>query len=134
MKTGQKERTITLRMLLHEIKTTEKIKKTFLDDSETSLIIQKMTKQRKDSMSQFLYAGREELAQKEEREIGILSEFLPDQLSEEDIKLTVEEAIKDLKVDSLQDIGKVMGSLKKSLQGRADMSLVSSLVKTALSK
>jgi len=134
MKTGQKERTITLRMLLHEIKTTEKIKKTSLDDSETSLIIQKMTKQRKDSMSQFLYAGREELAQKEEREIGILSEFLPDQLSEEDIKLTVEEAIKDLKVDSLQDIGKVMGSLKKSLQGRADMSLVSSLVKTALSK
>ena len=75
MKKGEKERTITLRMLLHEIKTSEKIKKSSLDGSEISLITQKMIKQRKDSRSQFLSAGRDELAQKEEREIKTLSDF-----------------------------------------------------------
>lgn len=134
MKSGEKEKTITLRMAMHEIQTVEKIKRTSLSDSYTGLIIQSMIKQRKESMSQFQSAGRDELAQKEGREIEILSEFLPLQLSEEKINLVVKEAIENLKAETPQDIGKVMGSLKPSLQGKADMSLVSKIVKESLAK
>ena len=134
LKKGEKEKTITLRMAINEIQAAEKIKQTILDDPEISLIIQRMIKQRKDAMSIFQSAKRDELAQKEGREIEILSGFLPTQLSEEEIQSVVSQTIKDLKAQSLQDIGEVMALLKKSLRGKADMSLVSSLVKTALSK
>ena len=117
MKSGEKEKTITLRMAIHDIQTAEKVKRTSLNDSDTGLLIQSMIKQRKESMSQFQSAGRDELAQKEGREIEILSEFLPLQLSEEKINLAVQEAIENLKAETPQDIGKVMGSLKPSLQG-----------------
>ena len=134
MKKGEKERTITLRMLLHEIKTSEKIKKSSLDESEISLIIQKMIKQRKDSRSQFLSAGRDQLAQKEEREIKILSDFLPEQLPQEEIEELITKTIIELNAESPQDMGKVMGFLKPDLQGKVDMSLVSKLVKEKLTK
>jgi len=134
MKSGEKEKTITLRMAIHEIQAAEKIKRTSLTESYTGLVIQSMIKQRKESMSQFQSAGRDELAQKEGREIEILSEFLPLQLSEEKINLVVKEAIENLKAETPQDIGKVMGSLKPSLQGKADMSLVSKIVKESLAK
>ena len=134
MKKGEKERTITLRMLLHEIKTSEKIKKSSLDGSEISLITQKMIKQRKDSRSQFLSAGRDQLAQKEEREIKILSDFLPEQLSQEEIEELITKTIIELNAESPQDMGKVMGFLKPELQGKVDMSLVSKLVKEKLTK
>ena len=134
LKKGEKEKTITLRMAINEIQAAEKIKQTILDDPEISLIIQRMIKQRKDSMSQFQSAKRDELAQKEGREIEILSGFLPTQLSEEEIQSVVSQTIKDLKAQPLQDIGEVMALLKKSLRGKADMSLVSSLVKRTLTK
>ena len=134
MKSGEKEKTITLRMAINDIQTAEKIKRTSLTDSDTGLVIQSMIKQRKESMSQFQSAGRDELAQKEGREIEILSEFLPLQLSEEKINLAVQEAIENLKAETPQDIGKVMGSLKPSLQGKVDMSLVSKIVKESLTK
>ena len=134
MKSGEKEKTITLRMAINDIQTAEKIKRTSLTDSNAGLVIQSMIKQRKESKSQFQSAGRDELAQKEGREIEILSEFLPLQLSEEKINLAVQEAIENLKAETPQDIGKVMGSLKPSLQGKADMSLVSKIVKESLTK
>ena len=134
MKSGEKEKTITLRMAINDIQTAEKIKRTSLTDSNAGLVIQSMIKQRKESMSQFQSAGRDKLAQKEGREIEILSEFLPLQLSEEKINLAVKEAIENLKAETPQDIGKVMGSLKPSLQGKADMSLVSKIVKESLAK
>ena len=134
MKKGEKERTITLRMLLHEIKTSEKIKKSSLDGSEISLITQKMIKQRKDSRSQFLSAGRDQLAQKEEREIKTLSDFLPEQLSKEEIEELITKTIIELDAEAPQDMGKVMGFLKPDLQGKVDMSLVSKLVKEKLTK
>ena len=134
MKKGEKERTITLRMLLHEIKTSEKIKKSSLDGSEISLITQKIIKQRKDSRSQFLSAGRDQLAQKEEREIKILSDFLPEQLPQEEIEELITKTIIELNAESPQDMGKVMGFLKPDLQGKVDMSLVSKLVKEKLTK
>ena len=134
MKSAEKEKTITLRMAINDIQTAEKIKRTSLTDYDTGLVIQSMIKQRKESKSQFQSAGRDELAQKEGREIEILSEFLPLQLSEEKINLAVQEAIENLKAETPQDIGKVMGSLKPSLQGKADMSLVSKIVKESLTK
>ena len=129
MKSGDKENTTTLRMAISEIKKEEIDKKSDLTDQEIITILQKMIKQRKDSSSQFSSAGREELAEKEEREIKSLNEFLPEQLTEEEIEKLVSKTINDLNVQSIQDIGKVMGSLKSQLQGKADMSIVSRIVK-----
>ena len=134
MKMGEREKPITLRMAISEIKKEEIEKKSDLSDQEVTSILQKMIKQRKDSSNQFSSAGRDELAQKEEREIETLKEFLPEQLGEEEIKELVTKAIINLKAETPQDIGKVMGSLKSDLQGKADMSLVSQLVKENLAK
>ena len=82
-----------------------------------------MIKQRKDSFSQFEQAGREELAEKEAREISILEKFLPEQLSEEEILQEVNQAIAESGAESMQDMGKVMGLLKNKLSGKADMDL-----------
>ena len=134
MKSGDKEKTTTLRMAISEIKKEEIDKRSELSEQEVNAILQRMIKQRKDSFSQFSSAGREDLAQIEEREIETLSEFLPEQLSEEEINEIVSKTIINLNAETLQDIGKVMGSLKPELQGKADMSLVSKLVKENLTK
>ena len=123
MKSGDKENTTTLRMAISEIKKEEIDKKSDLTDQEIIVILQKMIKQRKDSSSQFSSAGRDELAEKEEREIKSLTEFLPEQLTEKEIEKIVSKTVNDLNAQSPQDIGKVMGSLKSQLQGKADMSL-----------
>tara|TARA_B100000029_G_scaffold237785_2_gene234842 strand:- start:460 stop:912 length:453 start_codon:yes stop_codon:yes gene_type:complete len=132
MKKGEKEATTTLRMFSAEIKKEEIEKKTELTDEETISIVQKMIKQRKDSFSQFEQAGREELAEKEAREISILEQFLPEQLSEEEILQEVNQAIAESGAESMQDMGKVMGLLKNKLSGKADMGLVSIKVKESL--
>jgi len=134
MKNGEKEKTTTLRMAMSEIKKQEIDKKSDLDNQEITFLIQRMIKQRKDSSSHFQSAGREELALKEEREIETLSEFLPAQLSEEEISAFVKEAVEALNAETNQDIGRVMGTLKTNLQGKADMSLVSKIVKERLTK
>ena len=134
MRNREKEQTSTLRMAISEIQREEIDKKSVLSDHEITTILQRMIKQRKDSFNQFKSAGREELALKEAREIEILSEFLPVQLSVEEINLAVKEAITTLNAESPKDIGKVMGSLKTRLQGKTDMSLVSKLVKENLTK
>ena len=132
MKKGEKEATTTLRMFSAEIKKEEIEKKEELTDEETISIVQKMIKQRKDSFSQFEKAGREELAEKEAREISILEQFLPEQLSEEEILQEVNQAIAESGAESMQDMGKVMGLLKNKLSGKADMGLVSIKVKESL--
>lgn len=134
MKKGEKEKTTTLRMAISEIQREEIDKRSDLSDREVIAILQRMIKQRKDSSNQFRSAGREELSLKEEREIETLSEFLPEQLSEDEIKEIVFNSIKSLNAKTPQDIGKIMGSLKLDLQGKADMSLVSRLVKENLTK
>ena len=134
MKSGEKEKTTTLRMAMSEIKKQEIDKKSDLDNQEITFLIQRMIKQRKDSSSHFHSAGREELALKEEREIETLAEFLPAQLSEEEISAFVKEAVEALNAETNQDIGRVMGTLKTNLQGKADMSLVSKIVKERLTK
>ena len=133
MKNRDKETTSTLRMAISELKKEEIDKRIDLEDEQVIQILQRMIKQRKDSYSQFLDAGRNELAEKEQNEINILSDFLPEQLSEEELNLIVTEVIKETAASGPQDMGKVMGSLKQRIQGNADMGLVSKIVKENLS-
>ncbi len=132
LKSGEKEKTTTLRMAVSEIQKEEIHKKSELSKEETLFIIQKMIKQRKEALSQFESAGRKELAEKEKNEIKILSDFLPEQVSEQEIIKIVKDTIEKEGAKSHQDIGKVMGSLKQILQGKAEMSLVSKIVKESL--
>ena len=132
MRERNKESTSTLRMALSELKKEEIDNKIELSNEDSIKILQRMIKQRKESMSQFLNAQRNDLAEKEESEIVILQDFLPEQMSEEDINKLVIEAINETDAKELKDIGKVMGYLKTKIQGNADMGIVSKLVKENL--
>ena len=132
MRERNKERTSTLRMALSELKKEEIDNKIELSNEDSIKILQRMIKQRKESMSQFLNAQRNDLAEKEESEIVILQDFLPEQMSEEDINKLVIDAINDTGAQEPKDIGKVMGFLKNKIQGNADMGIVSKLVKENL--
>ena len=122
----------TIRMFLSEVQRFEIDNKEDVDDAKALQIINKMIKQRNDSISQFKDGGRDDLAEKEQKEVDILSKYKPQQLSEEEITSKVVEAIKESGADSMQDIGKVMGLLKSSLAGLADMGIVSKIVKEQL--
>ena len=122
----------TIRMFLSEVQRFEIDNKEVVDDAKALQIINKMIKQRNDSISQFKEGGRDDLADKEQKEVDILSKYKPQQLSEEEITSKVIEAIKESGADSMQDIGKVMGLLKSSLAGSADMGIVSKIVKDQL--
>ena len=132
MRERNKDRTSTLRMALSELKKEEIDNKIELSNEDSIKILQRMIKQRKESMSQFLNAQRNDLAEKEESEIVILQDFLPEQMSEDDINKLVIEAINETDAKEPQDIGKVMGFLKTKIQGNADMGVVSKLVKENL--
>tara|TARA_B100000965_G_scaffold240024_1_gene201345 strand:+ start:210 stop:662 length:453 start_codon:yes stop_codon:yes gene_type:complete len=133
MRERNKEKTSTLRMAISELKKEEIDTRKDITDEVSLKILQRMIKQRKESMSQFNEAGRDELAKKEEAEIKILEEFMPQQLGEDEIKEIVSKALKDSGASDPQDMGKVMGLLKSEFQGNADMGLVSKIVKEALS-
>ncbi len=122
----------TIRMFLSEVQRYEIDNKEEVDDTKALQIINKMIKQRNDSISQFRDGGRDDLADKEQSEVDILSKYKPAQLSEEEVSKKVNEAIEQSGASSMQDMGKVMGQLK-SLAGSADMSLISKLVKEKLS-
>ena len=132
MRERNKDRTSTLRMALSELKKEEIDNKIELSNEDSIKILQRMIKQRKESMSQFLNAQRNDLAEKEESEIVILQDFLPKQMSEDDINKLVIEAINETDAKEPQDIGKVMSFLKTKIQGNADMGVVSKLVKENL--
>ena len=122
----------TIRMFLSEVQRYEIDNKEEVDDTKALQIINKMIKQRNDSISQFRDGGRDDLADKEQSEVEILSKYKPAQLSEEEVAVKVNEAIEQSGASSMQDMGKVMGQLK-SLAGSADMGLISKLVKEKLS-
>ncbi len=122
----------TIRMFLSEVQRFEIDNKEEVDDAKALQIINKMIKQRNDSISQFKEGGREDLADKEQQEVEILSIYKPEQLSEEEITEKVKSAIQESGAESMQDIGKVMGILKSALAGSADMGLVSKIVKDQL--
>ena len=133
MRERNKEKTSTLRMAISELKKEEIDTRKDITDEVSIKILQRMIKQRKESMSQFNEAGRDELAKKEELEIKILEEFMPQQLAENEITEIISKVIEDSGASSPQDMGKVMGLLKSEFQGDADMGLVSKIVKETLS-
>ena len=96
-------------------------------------VIQQQVKQRRDSIEQFKAAGRHELADKEQKELEILQKFLPEQMSEDEVKNIVQQTISELNASSIQDMGKIMGALNSKLKGKADMGMVSAVVKGKLS-
>lgn len=132
MRERNKKKTSTLRMALSELKKEEIDRREEITNEDSIKILQRMIKQRKESKAQFLDAGRSELADKENEEILILQDFLPEQLSEEAIKIIVLEAISETQAKEPQDMGKVMGALKSKIKGNADMGIVSKIVKENL--
>ncbi len=123
----------TIRMFLAEVQRFEIDNKEDVDDAKALQIINKMIKQRNDSITQFVSGGRDDLADKEEQEVVILSKYKPEQLDIAQVTEKVKEAISSSGASSMQDIGKVMGILKSSLAGSADMGMVSKIVKEELS-
>ena len=119
----------TIRMLLADIKRYEIDERAEADDAVISNLINKNVKQRRDSIEQFQEGGREDLVVREQEELEVILKYLPEQLSDDEIKDLVQKAITELSVESMKDMGKLMGYLKPKVEGKADMSIVSKLVK-----
>ena len=133
MRSKAKERLAVIRLVMAAIKQIEVDERIELDDSQVLAVLDKMLKQRRESISQFDAAGRDDLSQKEAAEIAIISEFMPEPLSEEEIDRMIKEAIEKTGASSMKDMGKVMGGLQTQMKGRADMSAVSVKIKASLS-
>ena len=133
MKAQDKPALKAIRMILGAIKQKEIDERIDLDDNQVMAVIQKMVKQRKDSISQFSDAGRTDLVEVEEAELLIINNYMPKQLGEDEIEAAVIKAISDTGADSMKDMGKLMGILKSQLDGKADMGQVSQLIKSKLS-
>lgn len=127
-----KARLGAIRLLMAEIKQREVDTRVELNDEDILAVVTKMVKQRRDSISQFEAAGRQDLADKESAEILVLQEFLPQQLTAEEIAVLIEQAITESGAAVMSDMGKVMAVLKPKIQGRADVGAVSAQVKTRL--
>ncbi len=134
MKARETARLGAIRLLLAAVKQKEVDERVELDDAAVLAVIDKMLKQRRDSIAQFEAAGRQDLADAEKFEVAVLSGYMPQALSDAEIQAAVAEAIAASGAVGMQDMGKVMALLKPKLAGRADMAQVSSRVKTALSK
>ena len=133
LKAQDKSALKAIRMILGAIKQKEIDERIDLNDNQVMVVIQKMVKQRKDSISQFSDAGRTDLVEVEEAELSIINNYMPKQLSEEEIEVAVAKAISDSGADSMKDMGKLMGILKGQLDGKADMGQVSQIIKSKLS-
>ena len=133
MKAQDKLALKAIRMILGAIKQKEIDDRIELNNSQVLTVIQKMVKQRKDSISQFSDAGRTDLVEVEESELVIINNYMPEQLSDDEVDAAVTKAIADSGADSMKDMGKLMGILKVQLDGKADMGAVSQLIKAKLS-
>ena len=132
MKARDKNRLKTIRLALSEIKRVEVDTRNEQTDAQIITILDKMVKQRRESIKQFKIGGRQELAAQEELEIEILNEFLPQALSEEEINSLIHSAIANSQAESVQDMGKVMAIIKPQVIGRADMAIISKKIKSLL--
>ena len=132
MKARDKERLSTIRLIIAEFKRIEVDERIEVDDARALVVLDKMVKQRRDSAEQFTAAGRDELAAQENAEIAVIQEYLPAQLSEDELNTMVDAAIAASDASGMQAMGAVMGQLKPQLQGRADIGAVSQLVKSRL--
>lgn len=132
MKARDKERVAALRLVNAEIKRVEVDERRELSDEDVLAILNRMLKQRNDSLSQYEAAGREDLAGKERYEIGVIREFMPAPLDDDTLAQLIEEAIAATGATEMKDMGRVMSVLKPEVQGRADMAAVSARVKARL--
>lgn len=133
MKAGDKPRLGVIRLIMAAIKQREVDERIELNDEQVIQVLDKMLKQRRESIRQFRDAERVDLAEIEEAEISVLQDFLPQALSEQEIDRMVNEAVLEVSAVSIKDMGKVMAILKPKMQGRADMSIVSAKIKAILS-
>jgi uncharacterized protein YqeY len=133
MRARDKARLGTIRLALAEIKRVEVDERIDPDNARVTSILDKMVKQRRESIKQFESAGRDELVAQEKSEIDVLQEFLPRALNEEELDAIISAALSDTGAQGMQDMGKVMGIIKPKVVGRADMSMVSDKIKAALS-
>lgn len=132
MKAGDKDRLKVVRMILAAIKQVEVDTRTELDDAAVLGVLEKMVKQRRDSVEQFRQGGRDDLADNELAEITVLEAYLPEQLDEAEIDALIDEAIQATGADGMRDMGKVMGVIKSKAAGRADMGMIGGKVKARL--
>lgn len=132
MKAGDRTRLGTLRLMTAAIKQVEVDERRDLSDTDVLAILGKMVKQRRESIEQYRAAGRNELAEREQAEIDVISEFLPQPLDQAELEALVGEAISETGAQSVRDMGKVMALLRERVRGRADMGTVSALVKARL--
>ena len=133
MRARDKARLGTIRLALAEIKRVEVDERIDPDNARVTSILDKMVKQRRESIKLFESAGRDELVAQEKSEIDVLQEFLPQALNEEELDVIISAALSDTGAQGMQDMGKVMGIIKPKVVGRADMSMVSDKIKAALS-
>ncbi len=134
MRAKETERLGTIRLLLAAIKQREVDERITVDDAAIIAIVEKLIKQRKDSIEQFQKAGRTDLVDQESKELGILQAYMPAQLSEAEVQVAIQNTILSLGAAGPQDMGKVIGALKAQLAGKADMGMVSGMVKATLTK
>ena len=132
MKGGDKARLGVIRLILAAIKQVEVDERIVLDNERIIMVLDKMLKQRRESIRQFSDAGRDDLVAIEEAEIPVIQDFLPKALTETEIDLMVKDAVAESGAESIKDMGKVMALLKVKMQGRADMSVVSNKIKASL--
>ena len=132
MRASEKERLSTIRMVQAAIKQREVDERITLDDAQVIAVLEKMVKQRRESIAQFELGGRVDLADREKTEIELLQAYLPEQLSATELDVLIREAIAASGASSMKDMGKVIGAVKAKAAGRADMGAVSARIKTLL--
>jgi len=132
MKSREKDRLGAIRLILAAIKQKEVDERIVLDDQQVIVVLDKMLKQRRDSIKQYRAANRDDLAEVEEAEVLVIQEFLPQALTEDEISEMVQSAIVDCSASSIKDMGKVMAIIKPAMQGKADMAVVSTKIKAML--
>jgi hypothetical protein len=132
MRAKDKTRLAAIRLITAAIKQREVDERIELDDAQVTAVLDKMAKQRRESISQFEKAGRDDLIAQEVMELEIIQSYLPEQLGEDEINALIDTAMQATGATSVKDMGKVMGQLKPKLQGRADMGAVSALIKARL--
>jgi len=132
MKGGDKSRLGVIRLVMAAIKQVEVDERIELNDERVLAVLDKMVKQRRESISQYNAAGRDDLVQQEEYEVSVLQDFLPEALSDDEIEQMIAKAVDETGASSIKDMGKVMGLLKPQMQGRADMGAVSGKIKARL--
>jgi len=132
MRAKDKSRLAAIRLIAAAIKQREVDERIELDDTQVTAVLDKMAKQRRESISQFEKAGRDDLIAQEAMELEIIQSYLPEQLGEDEINALIDSAIQATGATGIRDMGKVMGQLKPKLQGRADMGAVSAMIKARL--